>query len=225
MKTLVAFFILVSLPAGAQTLKVMKVKGSQAIVNVTNGTVQVGQTIRAPQAGGDDDELELTGGSSGPRKHLVGIDVAELSSITNETGSVKSSATQIALKARYGWNHGTMEYGAIGILGMVDRSGSNVTTFGGGGFFDWNLRPNRVGNEMFYGIGIEGTYSSTTAPNGGSGSSEMKLLPSGFMKWFILKTPTALRFDVGYAYSDIDTGGTKTKAQGLLAKAGFAIYF
>lgn len=227
MKFLVALCLLLSSPAWAQSLKVIKVKGSQAIVNVNNGSVDVGQVIKIPAAGeAGDEELELTGGSTGPRRHLIGIDTGEYRTGKDESPSgAGNTSTYLDLKARYGWNTGIMEYGAIGALGLQDTGTGNQTTFGGGGYFDFNFTPNKTGNDKIWGAGIEGVYLNTALPSGGGNSTTLQFFPSGFFKWFILKTPTALRVDVGYRYSEATTGSAKTKGSYVVAKAGFAVYF
>lgn len=204
--------------AEAQSLLVKKVKGKQAIVQLQDGaTLKVGQTI--PVGLDEFDEMSAMPSKSS-RARLMGVSASFF------TGKSDPGSNQTVLDVlfRYGWNGGKTEYGAIGILGMSDYGNGNTTSFGGGGFFDWNLNPNKAGNDMIYGGGVEASYKITNPPSGGTSSNTITLYPSGFLKWWILGSSTALRGDIGYSYAQINSG-LKTTTSGIYAKAGFAVYF
>ena len=214
----------VSTFASAQTLTVKKVKGSQAIVEVANGAVNVGEKFDLGGGSGGDD-LEMTASSTGPRKRVIGITTGEMFIGKSDTGTASNNSTTFNLNMRYGWNHGVTEWGAIGILGLEDTGGGSNTTFGGGGFFDWNLKLNKPGNDMLFGASAAGTYQITNVPNGGSAINMWQLFPSGFMKWFVLGTPTCIRFDLGYSYAEASQAARKTKTSGFAGALTFGVYF
>lgn len=213
--------LLFSAPVLAQKLIVTKVKGSQAIVNVSNGKLETGQIIDLS----DDETPEFSSaGGGGGRDNVIGF-AGSVKMLEDDANGSKINTTEALITLAYGWNRGTVEFGPIGILGMADRGGAagNVTTFGAGGFFDFNFSPNRPGNDSIFGAGVQGTYQSTSG--GGASSSVTTVVPSGFLKWFVLgRSSTALRFDLGYQYQS-QGGGSSRTISGLIVGAGFGVYF
>lgn len=214
----------------AQEAKVIKVKGQQAIVQFPKGhKPYAGETIDLSGGGGGDAGGAGTtggGGSTGPREHSIGAaaEISSISSSNNVKGSSSTSTTTIALEGRYGWNAVTMEYGPLAALSRTSTDSGSSMTLKAGGFFDYNLVPNTAGAEMVYGLGAE-AYVGQTSPSSGDSATLMGFAGGGFLKWFLLKTPTAFRGDLQYQYDRSSAGQVTTTTSGPIAKVGFEVYF
>lgn len=220
MKSIFALAILFSTPALAQKLTVTKVKGNQAIVNVSGGKLEVGQSIDL--SGDEEPDFSEGGSGGGSRAHVIGLS-GSLRSAENDVNGNKITRTLVDFTGSFGWNKQTTEFGLIALLGMTDGNGVNTTKFGGGGFFDFNFTPNRPGNDMIFGLGIQATYASTSGS--GVSSSTMAAVPSGFLKWYALGNSTAIRFDLGYSYAQTEGNGNKVTDSGFGLAVGFGVYF
>jgi hypothetical protein len=197
---------MVQIGAEAQEARVIKVQGKKAIVQFDDGyKPKVGEILGGE--GGDSGG----GGSSGGRDTILG-------------GSAEFSS----LAVRYGWNAVDMEYGPIGSFSYATASSSSSRAIGVGGFFDYNLVPNKVGNDMVYGLGAMGTYVTTTTTTGSveSNSSTMKFELGGQVKWFALGNSVAIRGDGVYSYEQITpASGTSTTRSGFVMRGGLYVYF
>lgn len=217
--------LFVSTHAFAQQAKVLKVQGRKAIVQFPEESrPRVGQVL---EIGGP---VSIDGGSrtshaTGDRAMIVGGS-AELSNLTSSGAS--SSATRLGLDARYGWNKGEMEYGAIGGVTYYSTAASSSRRLEVGGFFDYNLVPNTPGTEIVYGgaaLGKFGSLSSSAGNNEISGTL-MTLEIGGQLKWFPLGNTVAVRGDLLYRIESVsDTVKAMATGSGLVAKAGFYIYY
>lgn len=224
--TIVALFGLNS--AKAQTAKVIKVQGKKAIVQFPDDArPRVGQTIDlggggAVSMGGSSSSHS---GSGGSRAMIVGGST-EFSSLTVSGDS--TSSTRFAVDARYGWNKDVMEYGAVGGMTYYSTPGLSRRKLEAGGFFDYNLVPNTPGTEIVYGgaAGLKfGQLSSTTGSTEASGTI-MTFEIGGQAKWFPLGNSVAIRADILYRLESVgDSVKALSTGSGLLAKAGFYIYF
>lgn len=215
--------------ATAQTAKVIKVSGKKAIVQFPDDArPRVGQTIELGGGGMqsmDGGGSHSSGGGAGSRSMIVGGS-AELSSLTPSGSS--TSTTVFGVDGRYGWNAGIMEYGGIGYLAYSSTTGSSNRKLEAGGFFDYNLVPNTSGTEIVYGgmaVAKFGQLSRTTGSNEISGTL-MTLELGGQLKWFPLGNSIAIRGDVLYRIESVgDSVKALASGSGLVAKAGFYIYF
>lgn len=211
----------------AQQAKVIKVQGRKAIVQFPeDNRPRVGQVLDlsggAVSIAG---ESHSSSGPSGPRSMIIGGS-GELSSLTPSGSS--TSSTRLALDARYGWNMGIMEYGAIGTISYYSTTGSSSRKLEAGGFFDYNLVPNVTGTDLVYGgmatakIGQLGY----TAGNAELSGTLMTLEFGGQLKWFPLGNNVAVRGDVLYRLESVaDSVKVYALGSGLVAKAGFYIYY
>lgn len=203
--------------AEAQKIKVDKIKGNKAIVTFS-GDLNAGDSF---DLGSSSQSSGKGGAGNGPRNNLIGFS-AGLSSLSYSAGGGSTSATVISATGKYGWNHGQTEYGFLGEFGSTSGGGVNTTYFGGGGFFDFDMVPNRPGVETVYGVGGQGKLGSA---NGGSSSyMYWEMIPSGFMKWFALKTSTCFRADLGLKYRSENSSPTTT-VSGLVMIVGLDHYF
>jgi len=208
--------------AEAQEARVIKVQGKKAIVQFDDGyKPKVGEIL----GGGGGDSGGGGGGSSGGRDTILGGS-AEFSSLSTNPGGASTSGLSLAV--RYGWNAVDMEYGPIGSFSYATASSSSSRAIGVGGFFDYNLVPNKVGNDMVYGLGAMGTYVTTTTTTGSveSNSSTMKFELGGQVKWFALGNSVAIRGDGVYSHEQITpASGTSTTRSGFVVRGGLYVYF
>lgn len=225
-----------SLSAQAQSVRVTKVSGKKAIVVRESGPpLKVGMVLNGE--GGDelgDSDLDASGGasgggkSSGSRGHTLGGG-ASLSTTSTDTGTAKNNSTQIDLDARYGWNKKVMEFGPHFRLGRsstkVGNTDTSSTTFGLGGFFDYNFQPNVPGAEMIWAAGATLDWRNSSTSSGGSDSSTIDFFIGPALKWFPLGNSVAVRIDAGLDYARTSTNTVTSTAMTFLARAGLQVYF
>ena len=218
--------------AHAQTAKVIKVKGQQAIVQFPAGTApQVGQQINLG-GGGVADSSGAPVAGLGSRKNSIGLGVNSLSFMNRSSKSngvtTSTGVTGINLNGRYGWNTGRMEFGPI--VRLEYESADNTTTrfMGVGGFFDYNFTPNVSGQKLVYaGTGdLSFGQSGTKQGSFDSTSTVIALFLGGSIKWFGLSDSFAIRGDAGFSYdsSTPDSSNAVTNV-GAVVRAGIATYF
>lgn len=212
--------VFVASPAFAQKFTVKKVKGTQAIVEVSEGVVVTGKTydLGAGDGGGD---LEFTASSTGRRSKFIGFS-AQISSIKSDTGG---TTNQYGASGIYGWNLGTIEYGVGGSFLSKDTGTGAAMSYGVLGKFDFNLMPNRSGVTMVYGVGAQAGYDIANPAGGGTAVNTISAYPSAFLKWFPLGNSACVRTDLGYSYAQASVSGTKSTLSGVAIAAGFEVYF
>lgn len=214
----VVILTLASGVAHAQSFTVKKVKGKQAIVQMTSGSFTEGQSVTV---GGSEasSSSSMGGGGSGSRGKFIGLEGGFTSSkVTNGT------ATTISTNVIYGWNKSSMEYGVIGGLTLVSGGGANLTTIIVGGRFDYNFGENRPGNDGIMYAGIDATYGMTSG--GAANTNTINLFPNVGYKMFALGNSTAIRFAVGMniAQNSGGAGGSTSDTQPG-ASFGLSTYF
>jgi hypothetical protein len=211
-----SLFLLSTGAAKAEIVHVEKVKGNKAVIRLPVGMrVESGQELQV----GASSRLPASKGSEG-REHKIG-GTAEISSLSSSNGTTSTNSTTIGVSGTYGWNTGTWEYGPQFLLTMLSSS-TSMTIYAIGGFVDYNLTPNMPGVDFLWGAG--GSAGLNSSSGGGTSSSGMSFFAGGFNKWFPIGHPVSLRTDLGLSYSQ--SGSTvKTTQTGLLAKAGFEVYF
>lgn len=209
--------------AQAQTFNVKKIKGKQAIIQMTSGTFTEGQSVTV--GGGEamtSSSLSDSGGSSGSRDNYLGLEAGftSVKSTNTATPPVTSTITSIDLTVKYGWNKGTMEYGVLG--GFASTSGGvSTSTFSVGGNFDYNFSENRPGVDGVMFVGIEASYGSTSPGS----VTNITLYPSVGYKWFALGNATAIRFDAGMQMVQSSVSGKSTTDTQPAVGGGLAVYF
>ena len=213
---------IIHIGAQAQEARVIKVQGKKAIVQFDDGyKPKVGEIL----GGGADSDAGGGMSASGARNTILGGS-AEFSNLTTNPGGASTSA--LSLSARYGWNAVDMEYGPTGSFSYSTAANSSSRAIGIGGFFDYNLVPNKVGNDMVYGLGALGEYITTTTTAGSTetNSSSMRLEIGGQVKWFALGNSVAIRGDGVYSYrQDTPASGTSTTRTGFIVRGGLYVYF
>ncbi|MES2856842.1 MAG: hypothetical protein V4692_13300 [Bdellovibrionota bacterium] len=219
-----------SLPAFAQQARVIKTKGYQAIVQFPEGEKpRVGQMINIAE---DDGVVSEPGRAigTGKRAHLLALQ-GELSMLSVSTSggatSTSDTRTTISVTGRYGWNFENWEAGPLGTFTMTTGSDYSNRVMSVGGFFDWNLVPNRAGTVFVYGAGgsLEVGQTSQTIGSTQTDTSLLSGFGGGQMKWFGLSENVAIRADAGLLYSQSSVGSSKTTNMGFKGLAGISFYF
>ena len=223
--TILVLTLLPTSQSFGQQAKVIKVKGKQAIVAFPDGMApQVGQLLNISDGSND---VSMKAPSAGSRGHQIGFlaDISMVSSSTNGQSATNTSLSATNLK--YGWNQGIMEYGPTGVLSYSTGGGQTSTTIGGGGFFDYNLVPNKIGNDFVWGFGGSAGISQTSVSNGFSTSTTAYDLFGGAQaKYFPFGNSIAVRADAGLDYSSSSTSpGFTSTSVGLHVKGGLSAYF
>jgi hypothetical protein len=223
-KIIALLVAITSLPAVAQEGKVTQAKGNRAVVQFPSGTrPHIGDTVNL---GGFDSEYlpssSSTSSSSssdmkGSREHSIDFSA----NLTSGSSSAGGSHTALSVAGRYGWNKITMEYGPEASFSTVTPG--SITTFAGGGFFDYNLVPNKRGTPLVYGVGADATIGSSSG--GGNSGTVMAIFGGGFVKWFPLGNTVAVRGDGGLGYNRTSTSGASTSETDLVLKGGLEVYF
>lgn len=202
--------------AFGQTFNVKKVKGKQAIIQMTSGSFSEGQSVTV--GGGESSGSMSMGGGAGSRNNYLGFDFG-----FNMVKSGNATENVIDLTVKYGWNKQTIEYGVLGSLSLRSGGASNTSNFGVGGNFDYNFTENRPGVGGIFFVGIEGTFGSNSV--GGVSSSAMTIFPSAGYKWFVLGNATALRFDAGMKMAQTSNNGVSTTDTQPAVTGGLQVYF
>lgn len=203
-----------ALPSYGQKVKVRRVKGNQAIVDIESGNLRPGQTYELSR------DL-YTDGAFSPesRRNVFSVTFSLLSA--KGDGNANTTNTSIQGKLRYGWNHETMEFGFLGAMSYVNDT-NTTQSFRGGGFFDFNLLPNIPGEIFIYGLGAQALIGQYEANN--SSLSLMDLYGTGFVKWFPKGGTVGVRVDAGVIMQNV-SGNSSSSTTGLTVEASLIGYF
>lgn len=220
MKNTFLFLTLVLIPTltFGQSFKVKKVKGKQAIVEMTQpGAFAVGHTYTVgeyeEEEEGSLDETSTSG--AGSRKYTLAGSAGIVNSTRREG---EDSVLTINMYTRFGWNMNKYEVGPIVTVYNSSAGGSQSTTYGLGGFIDYNFTPNRTASQVY---GVTGDLRMVTEQNASNTISRYESYVGGFGKYFMLGNATAVRLDAGYTYNKYES----YNSTGFGATLGLQIYF
>lgn len=212
--------MLVSEPLFAEKIKVKKIKGTQAVIE-TITPLEEGQTY----------EL-ITEPLSQDVDYKSSVLLSRRNSLTigGQLDFLRSdslSQNQLSLQARYGWNFSTLEVGVFFEATSKDQGAGATTTMLGGGYFDYNLIPNRDPKKIIYGpfvlVGIGSiSYPSSTA---GGSVSTLQTNFGGFFSYFVGTSTTALRGELYGTYQQVNTTAQQSALTGLGARGLLVFYF
>ncbi len=212
--------MLIAEPVFAEKIKVKKIKGTQAVIE-TITPLEEGQTY----------EL-VTEPLSQDVDYKSSILLSRRNSLTlgGQLDFLRSDSTQqnrFSLQARYGWNFSTLEVGVFTEATSLDVGAGDTTTILGGGYFDYNLIPNRDPKKMIYGafalLGIGSTsYPSSTA---GGSVSTLQSNFGGFVSYFVGASTTALRGEFYGTYQQVNTTVQQSALTGLGGRGLLIFYF
>lgn len=213
---LIFVVFLMTSSAFAQKIKVKKVRGNQAVVEFSGEPLVTGEVYEL-----NSDSFAETSGSD-TRDHLLGLQFSMQTGKSDVPGA--KSSTVIDLSARYGWNHGTFEFGPIFSYVSDNSSGNTASILTGGAFGDFNLIPNSSGEVFIYGVG--GTVRFGTNDSGSGTSTTLMSVAAGpVVKWFMYSGAFALRLDGLYEYNKYSSNAGDTTYSGFKLLAGIATYF
>lgn len=206
--------------AWAQKIKVRRVKGNQAVVEFSGGTLKQGQAYELVHD--EFAEADSSAGGSSNRKYMVNVSFAMSAMKSDAAGS--ESETDMSLAARFGWNFEQFEIGPWFSYNSDSTGKVTVNVMKAGGWADFNLIPNIPGEIFVFGVGGYGAFGQSEG-----GTASLSILEFGggpFVKWFPFATDVGLRADVGYGYQK-QSGGTSGDATitGLTSTAGVIAYF
>jgi hypothetical protein len=219
-KIIVLFVMVVPFGAFAQSFKVEKVKGNKALVEVTSGSVRAGESYNT---GSTSSYGSTSNSGGGTRNNILGLS-AVFSSLSTSVAGASVSATILDLAGRYGWNKEQYEYGALAEYSSVSSNGTSMNSLAFGGFYDYNLTPNRSGTDTVFGPGGTFTIGNATVTGTTTSSSFFEFFGGGFGKFLVLKTTTAIRGDLGYRYRSVNSD-PKATISGLSATLGLSYYY
>ena len=213
---LMTILLTLSSQAFAQKIKVRRVKGNQAVVEFSGGSLQQGQAYELVQ-----DEFSEGSSSASHRRYLVNLNFSLENTKSDASGA--QNETDLSLSGRFGWNFGQFEFGPM-LSYSSDMTGSiTLNTLIAGGFADFNLIPNAPGEIFIYGIG--GTAGAGQREGSGSTISLMSFTVMPFVKWFPTGGDLGFRIDAGYAYQKLGASGGDVTVTGIVATAGIIGYF
>lgn len=202
----------------AQKIKVRRVKGNQAVIEFSGGSLQPGQVHElAP------DEFGESSVTSSSRHYVVGVSMSLQNTKSDAAGS--ENETDIELIGKFGWNFGTYEVGPLATY-KSDQVGSiTQKTYKFGAFGDFNMIANTPGEAFLYGVGATGSMGQFDS-GGGSKRDLMEVFVGPFAKWFPSGSNVGFRVDAGYVYQKQSGGvGGDATVTGLLTSAGLIGYF
>lgn len=203
----------------AQTIKVRRVKGNQAVVEFSGSPLRAGQTYDLGSSG----DLVPSSGETA-RHYVVGLDF----NLANTKSNVANSGSQtlIDINARMGWNLGTFELGPT--FSYVSEPGINDstnTTFSLGGFVDYNIITNIPGEPFIYGLGAQGFFGQTEAGSTSTKNDVFSVLTGPFVKWLPTGGPVGFRVDGTYVYQRTSSSGGDVATTGFSLFGGLLVYF
>lgn len=223
LRKLVLFFIIlcsVSFTAQAQTFKVKKSKGRQAVIESTTPLIE-GETyvIQSNKHSGLISEEVTYPKSNRSRENSTSLG---LNSTFFKGDNIQEH--EIDIEARYGWNFGDFELGPLIHINLLDQGAGFNTDFHIGAYADYNLISNVIKEDYIYGLTgqfFAGNREFTT----GSSSQIVAIGAGGFLTWFLSGSTTALRVEGLAETKTIATSTASTSALGFAGKMFFTFYF
>lgn len=179
----------------AETAVVQQMKGKRAIIQFEKDIpFSVGQKVFLNSEDGT--ELGVTKEMRNPleRKNSVSLAMEVASTDTNP------ATTSYSLSGRYGWNQQRYEFGPMGTLSYQKKgsvASSEINRYSFGGFFDFNMIPNKPGEDFIWGAYGEAEIGNSKIA---TSSKSLTLLTGGaFVKWFIFSPMLAVRLNGFYS--------------------------
>lgn len=200
----------------AITIKVKKTKGTTALID-SSLPLDEGKIYSLNEDRIAEDPSFINTASS--KKHSL--------TLSGQFSFLKGANTQenrIQLETRYGWSGLYLDYGPILYFDMTDLGAGYNTEFYVGGFFDYNLSPNRIQDIYFYGLTTQLSAGNLNYSSGAS-SQIYKFDAGGFINWFIFKNAAAVRFEGLYELKRVNSSVASTDISGLKGKLLIVLYY
>jgi hypothetical protein len=213
--------LLTSQNAAAEKVTVKKVKGKQAIIE-TQTPLEEGQTYELQTDNSISQDVDYKSNVLKPRNNSLTFG-AKLDFLKSDT----TQSTNYSLQVRYGWNFGTLEVGTLIEATGSDVGAGSTTTVVAGGYFDYNLVPNRDPKKIIYGPFALVSFGSTSYPSTASGGSSTTLNSNigGFLSYFVGDSTTALRGEVFGTFQQVNTTATNNSQIGGGFRGLLVFYF
>lgn len=214
------------LNAHAQTLKVVKVKGKQAIVNIQSGSLSEGETVNVGDGGGMD--IESGGGGTsgkGNRNYVIGGSFIFSNTKADTAGA--EAVNTLGLSAKFGWNFKRFEVGPILEFTSSKSGTTELTDTAFGGFAAYNFIENKSGVPMIFSVdGVLTMGSSKISTGSSSSTTNMTSATVGpFVKWFGLSNDFCLEAGAVYSYRKDSISTGDTTITGIKLVGGISTYF
>ncbi len=198
----------------AQKIRVQKVKGKQAVIEYSGGTLVPGQIY---QIGDNFDSTEEN--APAPRRYYFDMS-ANFISVKSDAANSSETVTNMSATTSLGWNFGDFEAGPALAFSTTSSGGTTSSSFLFGAYADWNIIPNISGEAFLYGVGMlaaagQGSYGNSES------STTFLLQPVLFAKWFFGNTNTGVRMNLGFRYQKYGDFG----ATGVMGGAALITYF
>jgi len=209
------FFLGTSLHA--EEIKVIKVKGRQAIIQ-SQIPLEEGQTYTI-DGGAISQNPNYAGSFTQIRKNSLSLGL-NLYSIKGDT--VQENA--IDFKGLFGWNFDFFEFGPMLSYKSLDVGAGATQTVTGGAYFDFNIERNKAPQSFLIGPTASASFGVRNFPSGGS-ANILGFDIGGFLKWFLFNSSTALRFDLTYRYQKISSPTAEVAVSGFATTGYLSFYF
>jgi len=203
-----------------QKIKVKKTRGNQSVIE-SSIPLEEGQVYDlAVEPLSQNVDYKATGLRSRQNSFSIGGSVFSLRGDEYQRNS-------IALQGRYGWNFSMLEFGAVAGFTSEDLGAGATSEFSGGGYFDYNLVPNRDTKSLVYGVVGLLTFGSRQFPaaSGGGSATTLDLNAGAFVSWFLNSSSMALRAEGFFDYQQISTTAKQTNVTGFGSRALMVFYF
>ncbi|MFN7453805.1 MAG: hypothetical protein ACK5RO_04005 [Pseudobdellovibrionaceae bacterium] len=209
----------------AQSVRVDKIRGKKAIVDIIEGQIEPGMTLAPSGSSNAFDEFDEAAvrAASGKRNNFVAAS-AGIAQLPNKiSGSSSTTETSLSASVMYGWNKRTYEFGPLFSFTSAKEQNFTASTLRAGGFYDFNFKPHTNSRDVFFGATGQATLGSYKS--GTKSGSLFTLLAGGVMKYYPLHPANlAIRVDGGYQYTNRSTKPSQTLT-GLVANAYFVFYY
>lgn len=217
--TLFAFcaFYLISYSLLAEQIKVIKVKGRQAIIQ-SQLPLEEGQTYSI-DSGQISQTPEYGSSSFHSRKNSLHLGL-NLHSISGDT--IQENA--VNFKGMFGWNFDSFEFGPMFSYESLDLGAGTTQTIKGGIYGDFNIERNKSPANFILGPTLHASFGAKNFPSGGS-ANILGVDAGGFFKWFLFETSTALRLDLTYRYQKISSPTADVTVSGFATTGYLSFYF
>lgn len=206
--------------AFAQKIKVKKTRGNQSVIE-SSVPLEEGQVYDlASDSISQNVDYKSTGLRSRQNSFSIGGSIYSLRGDEYQRNS-------IALQGRYGWNFSMLEFGPVLAFTSEDLGAGATSEVTAGGYFDYNLIPNRDTKSLVYGVIGLISFGSRQFPaaSGGGSATTLDLNAGAFVSWFINSSSLAVRAEGFFDYQQISTTLKQTNVTGFGSRALMVFYF
>jgi hypothetical protein len=199
----------------AQTIKVEKIRGKKALVEIIDGRLTPGESYNLGKHSNPNQEDEFADfetsskAVSGRRGRFIALG-GNISSLTVKVGGAGSdSSSDFSIDGLYGFNKRKYEFGPIFSYSSEKIPNYNNSSLNIGAFYDHNLVPHTNARDWIYGLSARALIGNYKF-NALSGNS-FGVLVGGAVKYYPFHPANfAVRIDAGYNYINRSTKPSQT---------------